>query len=81
MKETISVIMPAFNAAKTINASIQSVLSQTYTDYKLYIIDDCSTDNTVEVINSFNDPRIVLSNACNQGVTKSTEIGNLCSKR
>ena len=55
MKETISVIMPAFNAAKTINASIQSVLSQTYTDYKLYIIDDCSTDNTVEVINSFND--------------------------
>jgi teichuronic acid biosynthesis glycosyltransferase TuaG len=50
--------MPAYNCADFIAESIRSVLAQTYTNWELLIVDDCSTDKTAEVIASFDDPRI-----------------------
>jgi teichuronic acid biosynthesis glycosyltransferase TuaG len=58
----ISIITPTYNSSKFISESISSVLAQTYTNWELFIIDDCSKDNTVEIIKSFSnsDSRIKL---------------------
>jgi glycosyltransferase involved in cell wall biosynthesis len=47
-----SIIMPAFNAEATICKSVQSVIDQTYDNWELIIINDGSTDNTLNIINS-----------------------------
>ena len=54
----VSIIMPSWNTANFIAESIQSVINQTYTNWELLIVDDCSTDNTDEVVASFKDKRI-----------------------
>ena len=54
----VSVIIPCYNVEKYVSKAISSILSQTYTNIELWIIDDASTDKTLEVINSFSDPRI-----------------------
>lgn len=77
MTELVSVLMPAKNAAAFIAKSIRSILSQSYQNLELIIINDKSTDNTLEVIQSINDPRIRvidgpgtgISNAFNTGLT------------
>lgn len=58
MPDLVSVVMPAYNTGKYIKDSIESVLVQTYQNWELLIIDDASTDNTADVIASFNDSRI-----------------------
>ena len=68
---TVSVIMPAFNAMSTIQASIESVLGQTFTDWELIIVDDCSSDSTVSIAQAFaaEDSRLRLfQNSKNAGV-------------
>lgn len=54
----VSIIMPSWNTADFIRESIDSVLAQTYTNWELLIVDDCSTDNTDEVVASYKDERI-----------------------
>lgn len=54
----VSIIMPSWNTGRFIGESIQSVINQTYTAWELLIVDDCSTDNTDEVVASFKDDRI-----------------------
>lgn len=72
MKELVSIIMPAYNTGGCIVNSIQSVLRQTYEEWELIIVDDCSTDNTCEVIGSFRDERIhLLRNEVNSGAAVS----------
>lgn len=56
----VSVFIPSYNGADFIAQTIQSVLDQTYQNFELVICDDCSPDNTVEVIRSFQDSRIRL---------------------
>lgn len=49
----VSIIMPSYNASRFIEESINSVLSQTYTNWELLIVDDCSKDNSVEIVQKF----------------------------
>lgn len=58
MSELVSIIMPSWNTARFIAESIQSVIAQTYRNWELLIVDDCSTDNTDEIVSSFKDERI-----------------------
>ena len=70
----ISVIMPNYNAWKYISEAIQSVLNQTFGDFEFIIIDDCSTDNSWEIIQEFakKDSRIIaLRNAKNLTVCRT----------
>jgi glycosyltransferase involved in cell wall biosynthesis len=57
-KPTVSIIVPTYNRGRLIARSVKSVLNQTYQDFELIIVDDASTDNTEEVVSSFNDKRI-----------------------
>ncbi|SEA07976.1 Glycosyltransferase involved in cell wall bisynthesis [Eubacterium aggregans] len=64
----VSIIMPSWNTGAFIAESIQSVINQTYRQWELIIVDDCSTDNTDEVVSTFNDDRIkYLKNEKNSG--------------
>lgn len=58
MNDLVSIIMPSYNTGKFIAESIKSVLLQTYTNWELVIVDDCSTDNTDKIVADFNDNRI-----------------------
>lgn len=58
MNSLVSIIMPSWNTASFIAESIQCVIDQTYSNWELIIVDDCSTDNTDEVIAKFTDNRI-----------------------
>lgn len=56
----VSVIIPSYNHEKYISRTIKSVLEQTYQDFEIIITDDGSSDNTIEEINKYSDPRIKL---------------------
>ncbi|HTS43351.1 MAG TPA: glycosyltransferase [Puia sp.] len=71
----ISVLMPAYNTEAYIGEAIQSVLKQTFEHFELIIINDGSTDNTENIIRSIQDPRIVLINQSNQGVSQALNTG------
>lgn len=57
-EKVVTIIIPAYNAEKYIEESIQSILNQTYTNWELLIADDKSTDNTKKIIDNYNDKRI-----------------------
>ena len=58
--------MPNYNCEKFVEATIRSVLAQTYTNWELLFVDDCSTDNSVALVKAFNDSRIkILQNEKN----------------
>lgn len=72
MNELVSIIMPSYNTARFIPETIRSVLDQTYTNWELIIVDDCSTDDTDAVVAQFQDPRIrYLKNETNSGAAVS----------
>mgnify|MGYP002231885277 FL=1 len=54
----VSVIMPSWNTGMYIAESIRSVIDQTYENWELIIVDDCSTDDTDEIVGTFTDKRI-----------------------
>lgn len=58
MRPTVSIIMTSYNYGSYIGSAIESVLMQTYGNWELLIVDDCSTDNSWAVISSFSDSRI-----------------------
>ena len=68
----VSIIMPNYNGEKYLNETIESVLSQTYPNWELLFVDDCSTDSSLEIVESYNDIRIkVFQNEVNSGAAVS----------
>ena len=75
-KDLVSIITPAYNCEKYISETIESVLEQTYANWEMLIIDDGSTDNTINIIKSYNDDRIrVIQNQANIGAALSRNRG------
>src|SRR4028119_546862 len=71
----ISVIIPAYNAERTIKETIQSVLNQSFQDLELLIINDGSQDSTLDVVESIQDPRIRVFCYLNAGSSASRNRG------
>ena len=74
----ISVVMPNYNGKRFVAKTIRSVLNQTYKDFELIIVDDCSSDNSVEIIRGFceEDSRVCLiTNEKNEGVSFARNMG------
>ncbi|MBR1579435.1 MAG: glycosyltransferase family 2 protein [Selenomonadaceae bacterium] len=74
MTPTVSVIVPMYNAENFIKPALESLLTQTFTDFEVILIDDCSTDRTLEIAKTFDDPRIRL-------VVNEKNLGNPGSAR
>ena len=74
----VSVILPTYNGEKYIKEAIDSIINQTFTDWELIVVNDCSTDSTITIINEYErkDSRIkVINNPYNQKLPKSLNIG------
>ena len=63
----VSIILTAFNEERYIKKAIESILNQTFKDLELIVVNDGSTDNTLDIIKGFDDERIVLINQENRG--------------
>ena len=82
----ISIIMPAYNSSKTIVESIRSVINQSYKDWELVIVDDCSKDGTVNIVNEIIEKNKSLDiklyrNPENKGVSYSRNYGVKVAER
>lgn len=74
-KPSISVVMPLYNKELEVARAIRSVLAQSFTDFELIIVNDGSTDRSVDQVNCFADARIRLVNQKNQGVSAARNRG------
>jgi glycosyltransferase involved in cell wall biosynthesis len=71
----ITVLLPVYNGEEFVEQAILSILAQTFTDFELLVINDGSTDKTVEILAQCNDPRIRLIHQENMGVVKTLNHG------
>jgi glycosyltransferase involved in cell wall biosynthesis len=72
----ITVLMPVYNCELYIREAVDSILNQTFTDFEFLIIDDASTDETVTIIKTYDDPRIqLIQKPQNSGYTNSLNYG------
>jgi glycosyltransferase involved in cell wall biosynthesis len=75
-KPTVSVIIPLYNREKLIERAIDSVLKQSYSDFELIVVDDCSTDNSAKVVQNIDDPRIIyIKHDVNKGANTARNTG------
>jgi glycosyltransferase involved in cell wall biosynthesis len=76
MKPKVSVLLPVYNGGKYLGEAIESILRQTFTDFEFIIIDDGSTDRSVEIVTSYNDRRIrLIRNGSNLGLIATLNRG------
>ncbi|MFT6208936.1 MAG: glycosyltransferase involved in cell wall biosynthesis, partial [Colwellia sp.] len=71
----VSVIIPMYNVEKYIEQSIDSVLKQTYHNFEIILVDDGCTDDTLNKVNKFTDPRIRLIHQTNRGLSGARNTG------
>lgn len=72
----VSVIMPVYGVEKFVAAAVESVLAQTFTDFELLIIDDCSPDSSIEICKGYKDPRIkIIPHEFNRGLAGARNTG------
>lgn len=72
----VSVLISVYNSDDYVRQAIDSILAQTYTDFEFVVVDDASTDRTLEILRSYRDPRIVLvKNEQNLGLARSLNQG------
>ena len=71
-KVLVSVVMSVYNDEQYLKESLDSIFAQTIQDFELIIVDDCSTDRTVEIIENYHDDRIrLICNSENRGLTRN----------
>jgi glycosyltransferase involved in cell wall biosynthesis len=75
MDVKITVLMPVYNTEKYIGEAVRSVLNQTFKEFELLIINDGSTDTSMDIINNFRDPRIVVVDQPNYGIAVALNKG------
>nr|MDJ0704594.1 glycosyltransferase family A protein [Leptolyngbyaceae cyanobacterium MO_188.B28] len=75
MPPLISVVIPVYNGQSTIQETVDSVLKQTLTDFELIVINDGSTDKTLEILEANPDPRIKIFSYPNKGLSASRNRG------
>lgn len=75
-----SVVIPVYNKEHCLATTLRSVLDQSYQDYELLLVDDGSTDRSIDIINQFEDPRITLITQANSGVSVARNTGIKNSK-
>lgn len=75
MNPNFSIIIPLFNKENYVTKCIQSVLDQTYLDFEIIIINDGSTDNSLKIVEGFNDNRIKIFTTKNNGVSAARNLG------
>lgn len=72
MNDLVSIITPSYNTARFLRETIECVRAQTYANWEMLIVDDCSTDDTDDVVSAFADERIrFFKNDCNRGAAYS----------
>ncbi|MBT8119791.1 MAG: glycosyltransferase [Gammaproteobacteria bacterium] len=71
----VSILMPVFNAESTLHECLQSICKQSLTDYELIAIDDNSTDNSLAILKSFDDPRIRVFENQGKGIVSALNMG------
>lgn len=75
MNYLVSIIIPMYNAEKYIKRCIESIIGQTYINIEIIIIDDGSTDNSLEIVNGIRDKRIKIYSKSNGGVSSARNLG------
>lgn len=76
----ISIVLPVYNGEKYIKSTLNSILQQDYQDFELIVVDDGSSDDSISVIQSFDDSRIRLITERNQGICKARNNGIRAAK-
>ncbi len=72
----VTVFIPAYNREKYIGDAIESILAQTFTNFEILLIDDGSKDRTIEIMRSYQDPRVrIIRNEHNLGIPKTRNKG------
>ncbi len=78
MQPFFSIIIPVYNCEKTISQTLDNVLSQSFNDYEIILVNDFSSDNTIRIISDYNDKfqkLTIINNVKNLGVAESRNIG------
>lgn len=72
----VSILFPVYNVEPYLRDAVDSMLNQTFTDFELICLDDCSPDNSAEILDSYSDPRIVrYRGEKNQGLANVLNVG------
>lgn len=71
----ISVLLSVYNGGQTIEQAVRSILTQTFEDFELIVINDGSTDSTFSLLEKFQDSRVVIQNISQRGLTKALNAG------
>lgn len=80
MNPYFSIIIPTFNSSKTIKSAIKSIIEQSYVNYEVLVIDAVSTDDTLDIIASFDDERIRIYSEPDSGIYDAMNKGIVLSK-
>ena len=75
MSKKISILLPVFNCGLYIKSAIQSIINNSFENYEIIVINDGSTDNTLDIIKQFNDSRIKIYNKENSGLVETLNYG------